>query len=151
MDQFENQIKDINPSLIILDFGTNDILYTDTVKPALENEIKEIIRKINRINPNTSILLCSTQDIYYKNKNISATEAYSKLLGKIAKEMNVCFWDWFWLSGGKAQLKTWESQGLAKSDYIHLTNNGYKVKGQLLFDAIENTYNYYSKTENQAK
>ena len=151
MDQFENQIKDINPSLIILDFGTNDILYSDTLKPSLENEIKEIIRKINRINPNTSILLCSTQDIYYKNKNITSTESYSKLLGKIAKEMNVCFWDWFWLSGGKAQLKTWESQGLAKSDYIHLTNNGYKVKGQLLFDAIENTLNYYSKTENQAK
>ena len=139
IDNFNKHLKTIKPDLVILDFGTNDFLFTDSIKPSLENEIKTIIATIRKTSPLTSIILCSTQDLYYKQKNINSTVIFSDLIKKIAKETETAYWDWFSVSGGKGSLKIWLNQSLAKTDMIHLTNVGYRIKGKLLFEAIENT------------
>lgn len=139
IDNFNKHLKTIKPDLVILDFGTNDFLFSDSIKPSLENEIKTIIATIRKTTPLTSIILCSTQDLFYKQKNINSTVIFSELIKKIAKETETAYWDWFAVSGGKGSLKIWLNQGLAKTDMIHLTNVGYRIKGKLLYEAIENT------------
>ncbi len=151
IDHLNKHIKSINPDLVVLDFGTNDFLYDDSIKESLESEIKEIITKIRLASPLSSILLCNTQDLYYHQKNIQSCEKYSLLIQKIAKEFDCAFWDWFWISGGNEELKTWLNEGLARTDLIHLTNAGYKVKGKLFFDAIENTIDWLNKNPDNTK
>lgn len=148
IENLNKQLKFISPDLVILDFGTNDFLYSDTIKQSLESEIKNVIASVRKSSPLISIILCTTQDLYYKQKNLNATEEYVKLIKKIAKETESAYWDWYTISGGKESLKTWLNQGLAKTDMIHLTNIGYRIKGKLLFEAIENTKNKIEKNQN---
>ena len=145
IEKFNSHLKTINPDLVILDLGTNDFLYDDSIKSNLRSEIVEIITNIRIATPLASVLLCTTQDLYYKQKNIESCEKFSSLLQGVAKELDCALWDWFWISGGPKVLKNWQSEGLARTDLIHLTNSGYKVKGKLLYDGIENTMAYIKK------
>ena len=145
IEKFNSHLKTINPDLVILDLGTNDFLYDDSIKSNLRAEIVEIITNVRIATPLASILLCTTQDLYYKQKNIESCEKFSTMLQSVAKELDCALWDWFWISGGPKVLKNWQAEGLARTDLIHLTNSGYKVKGKLLFDGIENTMDYIKK------
>lgn len=148
IEKFNSHLKTINPDLVILDLGTNDFLYDDSIKSNLRAEIVEIITNVRVATPLASVLLCTTQDLYYKQKNIESCEKFSTLLQGVAKELDCALWDWFWISGGPKVLKNWQAEGLARTDLIHLTNSGYKVKGKLLFDGIENTMTYLKKYPN---
>ncbi len=142
---FSKQIQSINPNLVILDFGTNDFLYDDSIKASLEQEIRAVVGKVRVATPLASIILCSAQDLYYKQKNIKSTEKFSKLISKVSKDLECGFWDWYWISGGSNSLKMWLNEGLSRQDLIHLTNSGYKVKGKLLYDAIQNSIDLFEK------
>jgi LysM repeat protein/lysophospholipase L1-like esterase len=145
IEKFNSHLKTINPDLVILDLGTNDFLYDDSIKSNLRAEIVEIITNVRIATPLASVLLCTTQDLYYKQKNIESCEKFSTMLQSVAKELDCALWDWFWISGGPKVLKNWQAEGLARTDLIHLTNSGYKVKGKLLYDGIENTMDYIKK------
>jgi len=149
IEKFNSHLKTINPDLVILDLGTNDFLYDDSIKSNLRAEIVDIVKNVRIATPLASILLCTTQDLYYKQKNIESCEKFSYLLQEIARELDCALWDWFWISGGPKVLKNWQAEGLARTDLIHLTNSGYKVKGKLLFDGIENTMSYLKKYPNR--
>ena len=145
IEKFNSHLKTINPDLVILDLGTNDFLYDDSIKSNLRAEIVQIVTNVRIATPLASILLCTSQDLYYKQKNIQSCEKFSTLLQGIAKDLDCALWDWFWISGGPKVLKNWQVEGLARTDLIHLTNSGYKVKGRLLYDGIENTMAYLKK------
>jgi hypothetical protein len=68
IEKFNSHLKTINPDLVILDLGTNDFLYDDSIKSNLRAEIVEIITNIRVATPLASVLLCTTQDLYYKQK-----------------------------------------------------------------------------------
>lgn len=129
----------LKPDMVILDFGTNDYLYDDLVKDELPNEIREIVKRIRQAAPNTAILLTSTQDLYYKRRNIRSGDKFADLMTSLAQELDCLFWDWYWVSGGRMVLKKWQAQGLAQADLIHLTGPGYRLKGRLLSEAILST------------
>ena len=143
LTHFSKQIQSINPNLVIIDFGTNDFLYDDSIKVTLEHEIKAVVGKVRVTAPLASIILCSTQDLYYKQKNVKSTEKFSKIINDLSKELQCGFWDWYSISGGANSLKMWLNEGLSRQDLIHLTNSGYKVKGKLLYDAIQSSIDLF--------
>jgi len=145
LTHFSKQIQSINPNLVIIDFGTNDFLYDDSIKSNLEQDIKAVVGKVRIATPLASIILCSTQDLYYKQKNIKSTEKFAKLISKLSKELECGYWDWYTISGGANSLKMWLNEGLSRQDLIHLTNSGYKVKGKLLYDAIQSSIDLFEE------
>ncbi len=136
---FADHFPSLNADLVIIDFGTNDILYTDKIADDMESQIKNVIAKVRYSAPRASILLTSTQDMYRKGKNIKSAEAFSDLVRKISQEENCAFYDWYWVSGGPRSMAIWQSRQLALPDMIHLSPAGYKLKGTLLTEAILNT------------
>jgi len=138
-DLFESQLPHHQPDLFILDFGTNDYLYDDSVKVELPDEIRDIVGRIRRAWPQTSILLTTTQDLYYKNRNIRSGDKFSALIASLANELDCAFWDYYWVSGGRGVLKKWQQEGLAQNDLIHLTSKGYRLKGRLFVEAMMRT------------
>lgn len=135
----ENQLKSINPDLVLLDLGTNDYIPGNRLPNDLEIKITDVIHKIRKAAPETTIALTTTQDMYRKGVNMSAGRALSLLIREIAKKEGCLIFDWYWISGGPGTMKQWVAYGLAQRDHIHLTGAGYKLKGQLLAGALENT------------
>jgi hypothetical protein len=96
-------------------------------------------------------LLTSTQDLFYKSKNVTSGIIFRDLIDSLAKKNNCLFWDWYAISGGKKSLEKWRDAGYAQKDLVHLTTKGYSLKGSLLFEAIQNTLDSLNKNTQMVK
>lgn len=146
-EKMPEQLSDVDANLVILDFGTNDYLYKDKIDEKLESQIIQIINIVKAAEPNTVILLTTAQDLYYKGRHIKSGDDFRDLIIKIAKNMDCLFWDWYSVSGGTKSLKHWRNEGFCQKDLIHLTVKGYKLKGDLLYDALVNSIDSLDKTD----
>lgn len=142
---FSAQLPTLNPDLVIIDFGTNDYLYDDSIKANLETEITEVIAKVRNAAPKASILLTSTMDMYRKGGHVTAGEKFSDLTHKIARKEHCGVFDWYWIAGGWKVMQKWQDSGIAQPDMIHLTVKGYRLKGKLLVDAMVRTQEWLQK------
>lgn len=140
LDKLPHQLPYINPDIVLLDFGTNDILYHNKVEPSLSTEVEKAIKWWRKMCPEVLIILTSTQDLYYKNHQITAGISFRNLMDSLARKNNCLFWNWYDLSGGLNTIRTWGTLGYAKKDNIHLTKDGYKVKGTMLYRSLMNTF-----------
>jgi LysM repeat protein len=141
LEKLPEQLTLIQPDLVILDFGTNDILYENRIEPTLSKEVEKAIAWWKSMVPEVLIVLTSTQDLYYKKHPITAGVLFRDLMDSLARKNDCLFWNWYDLSGGLNTIRTWATLGYAKSDNIHLTKIGYQVKGGLLYTSFINTLN----------
>jgi LysM repeat protein len=77
--------------------------------------------------------------LFKNGKYITAGVEFVELMDSLAQKNDCFFWNWYDLSGGYGTIKTWNELGYARKDGIHLTHDGYKIKGKLLFQSIINT------------
>lgn len=140
---FDAQFPTLRADIAILDFGTNDFMYSNSIPVTLEQEIIEVIKKVRVGSPEGTILLTSTQDMFRKGVNTTAAVEFSDMIRRIARDQKCLFYDWYWVSGGPEKIILWEKAGLAQQDLIHLTVKGYELKGDLFAQALENTINWY--------
>ena len=133
---FVPQMTALEADLVIIDYGTNDYLYDDYIRPELEGEIKRVIDRVRQAAPQASIILNSAQDLYWKGSNCRSGEPFSDLIHRIAKEKNCGVYDWYWVSGAQTTMSKWLGAGLAQPDMIHLGVKGYQLKGDLFADAL---------------
>lgn len=138
---FEQQLPYLNPDLVIIDFGTNDFLMTDKIDEKLESQIIKVIDKVRLAAPNASILLTTAQDLYWKKINIKSGLAFTEIIHRVAKEKNCAVYDWYWVAGGQTVMRDWVKAKIAQNDMIHLNEKGYRIKGDLLFEALRSTIN----------
>lgn len=137
--KFVEQVKILDPDVVIIDYGTNDFIYKNSILPELKGEILEVIHKVKQAAPSASIILTSSQDMLYKGRLISAGRKFELLIAEIAQEEQCGFWDWFDVSGGYKSMKSWQEAKWGRDDGIHLTQEGAQVKAGLLYDAMKNT------------
>ena len=140
---FDEQFNFLQPDIVLLDWGTNDIIYHNQISDTLEKTIVNTIKKIRSNNPNVSIILFSVQDMNYKGKNVTICKNFSDLIRKVAIQEGCIFYDWFYVAGGRYSMKKWESNLLGRKDNIHLTAEGYKLKSSLFLSAIINGLKEY--------
>lgn len=145
LDKLPEQAAVLKPDVVLLDFGTNDILYTNKIDGDLEKQIEKAIKKFRDINPEILIVLTSTQDLFYKGKYITAGVEFRDLMDSIAKKNDCLFWNWYDLAGGLKTIRTWYDEGYCQKDCIHLTKKGYDIKGQMIYKSFVNTYELYKK------
>ena len=87
------------------------------------------------------------QDSYLNNSNIENAYHYSNFIKEFCKNKDIAFYDYFTVAGGRYAMKKWNDSGLAQNDLIHLTTKGYKLKGELLTNALLNSYFKYVNLE----
>jgi LysM repeat protein len=145
------QLPHFQPDLVVLDFGTNDYLYNDKISDSLERQIREIIAKIRQICPKTTILLTTAQDLYWRRINVKSGLAFSELIQKIASETNCLLYDWYWVAGGQTVMRDWVKAKIAQNDMVHLNEAGYRLKGNLFYEALASTMRWIDEnpTKNQ--
>ncbi len=133
------QLQALEPDLVILDYGTNEYLYDDTIPPTLEIVIRDVIARIREAAPNASILLTSAGDLARKGVPIHSGPSFASLVKRIARSEGTAWYDWFAISGGQGSIFRWTERCLAQADNIHLNIWGYRLKGQLMAEALLKT------------
>ncbi len=135
-DFFDQQFAALNADLVVLDYGTNDLIYENEIPAGFERMVKDTIWRIRRNNPNAAILLTSVQEADYKGNNVTASAQYATLMRRIAQEENTLFYDWYTIAGGHASVAKWRDAGFASKDAIHLNGKGYRIQGAMIAHAL---------------
>lgn len=149
LEKLREQSEVLRPDLVILDYGTNNILYRNEVAETLPKSVSKAISNFREINPEMLIVLTSTQDLFYKGRYIDAGIELAGVMDSLARANEVLYWNYYDLSGGYGQIKNWEQAGYAQKDYIHLTPKGYRLKGYWWNASILNTLKFHTNHPNQ--
>ena len=149
LQKMEEQAAVIRPDIVIIDYGTNNILYTNDVPADLPDMVRKAVQKYRAVNPDVTIILTSMQDLYYKKRYIDAGIRYNFMMDSLAAVHNCLYWNFYDLSGGYKRIRDWNEKGFAKDDHIHLTQKGYDLKGLLLYKSFINTLAYVEKHPNE--
>lgn len=129
----------INPDLMVIALGTNDVFsgYADTVD--LRNNITALITKVRQLLPQTALLLVTPNDHLikkrYKNRVLSLA---CEIIRDVAKKEQCGIWDFYSIMGGDSSVRRWRKKELIHTDYVHLTKRGYAYQGELFYNALKN-------------
>jgi len=138
---FQDHLNLISPDLVILSIGINDAYEPTFTKEEFMANYDSLIGIIKEVNPNVAILLTTNNDSYYKRKEPNERALIVReSMYELAKKHQAAVWDMFEIMGGLNSIALWEKHGLAKKDKIHLTVVGYKLIGDLMFEAMIKAY-----------
>ena len=147
-DDFERDLELIRPDLIIFGIGINDAAEKDFEKNTFKRQYNELIKIIQRVNPDCALLFLTNNDSYKREKTKKRNRYEVNLNGEIVEEAfmelgkkyNAAVWNQFDIMGGLKSMQVWEEAGLAKKDKVHFTNEGYRLLGDLLYNALITRY-----------
>ncbi len=148
-DDFERDLNLIRPDLIIFGIGINDAADKDFEVKYFKSNYNKLIRTIQRVNPDCAILFVTNNDSYKKEKTKRKKDRYQvnpngriveEAFMELGKQYNAAVWNQFDIMGGLRSMQDWEEAGLAQKDKVHFTSSGYKVIGDLLYNALISRY-----------
>ena len=149
-DDFERDLKLIRPDLVIFGIGINDAAEKDFNTNYFMKNYSELIHIIKRVNPDCALLFVTNNDSYKYVKGRKKRKGYYEVnpngliveqaFLELGKKHNAAVWDQFDVMGGLYSMRNWETAGLAQSDKIHFTSDGYKLIGDLLYNAFISRY-----------
>jgi len=157
-----NMYANLNPDLIILEFGGNVMPYIKDEKAAKEygGWFKSHLNFLKKLNPNAAFIVIGPGDMSIKEKTEYVTypnlEHVRDALKHAANSSGCLFWDMYEVMGGKNSMPKWVNAepALAATDYIHFTPLGAKKIAEEFYANLIKMYNQYkgkstNKTEHQ--
>jgi lysophospholipase L1-like esterase len=136
------QLAYARPDLLIVSLGTNDAFGTYEGQTYYEL-VSGFIRKVRSENPQAAILLTTQPDTYYKAQKPASDLIVLTALLRIAQENDCALWDLASVMGGCDSIHWWRAEGLAGTDMLHFTQEGYTFQAQLLVDALNKGFEAY--------
>jgi lysophospholipase L1-like esterase len=145
-----DDLKLINPDLMIFAIGINDATSVNFNKDIFISNYEKIIKQVLEVNPECALLFITNNDSfrrYRRNYQVNRNgEIVEKAFFQIAEKYNGAVWNLFDIMGGLRSMQQWEDEGLAKRDKIHFTKKGYTILGDLLYNALTEKFSEYLKT-----
>jgi len=127
------------PALVILAYGTNEANSRNWTAEQYRADLTEVIARIRRAAPSASILMVGPPDCGKSRPLLHLTEVID-MQREIAGQQGVAFWDWRMHMGGAGMVDKWVMAGLGQADHIHLTTEGYRLIGNMLFAQMEKAH-----------
>ncbi|GAB5538282.1 MAG: GDSL-type esterase/lipase family protein [Salibacteraceae bacterium] len=138
---FQDQLPALNPDLVIMSIGTNDSSDPDYDSLTYRQNFREFLDMMRWANPECAFILTVPNDNYvrrkYHNDNLRSVQ---HIIYDLAKEYDAKIWDLYAIMGGSGSSKTWLNEGMMKSDLVHFTNDGYRLKGDIFYKAFREDY-----------
>jgi len=138
----EEQLHYIAPDAVIIDVGANDFYRGGLNQTEFTSNMSKMVDILRRYNKEITIIFSCSQDIYRGGYSLPECAVYSDLIASFSKANNTAFYDWYWIAGGRYSMLKWNSSMLSNRDLVHLSGQGYKLKGQLIAEAYEKTYEW---------
>jgi len=144
---FFEQVKSLNPDLVVIALGTNES-FDNMKSDDYMNQLDIFVESIRAQNGNVAILVVTPPPSYFKRKypNVFVADYAAKIL-KDAEAKNYAVWDLFAQFGGLYGVNRNYSKGLMAKDRVHYSKAGYEQQGDLLSEAILKTYNFYKTSK----
>ena len=144
-DDFERDLNLIKPDLIIFGIGINDAAEKDFEKETFKQNYSELISIMQYVNPDCALLFVTNNDSFKRiRKNKYEVNPNGKVVEQafmeMGKQYGAAVWDQFDVMGGLRSMQNWEKAGLAQKDKIHFTRDGYRLMGDLLYNALIENY-----------
>lgn len=142
--KFTEHLSVLEPDLVILAIGVNDAHGSNFSKEVFMKNYGRLLDLIEQAAPGCAILFVTNNDTYFRKKYVNYNAGPVKdAMFQMAKERGLSVWDVFSIMGGFGSMATWQANGLAASDRIHFTGAGYKLIGDLMFEALIHRYTTY--------
>ena len=147
----EEEMKLVCPDMIIFGIGINDAATTyDNFNPeTFKANYRTLIDKTKKVSPKAALLFITNNDCYQSvrtkrpNQN---TERVAQAFKELAQEYNGAVFDLYQVMGGQNSSAVWAQQQLMQSDRVHFTESGYRIVGNLIYNALvedfENSLNH---------
>ena len=140
-EYFAKDLELLQPDLVIFGLGINDAssAHFDTVEYA--KNYLQLIDKIRSVNPQCAFIFVTNNDNYSRVSKGKYTVNKRSImvqeqLHRLAKETQGAVWDLFHIMGGLHSMDKWRLASLAQTDRIHFTHKGYRLLGDLFFNAL---------------
>lgn len=138
---WQQELRAISPSLVILAYGTNEAFDDNIDITATRQLLVQKIQEIRQSSPNSAVMILSAPESLKSTSGACGTRpakltAIQQMQYEVAQSQNTLLWHWQQAMGGSCSMKSWVSQGLAAKDGVHFTNRGYQNLGKSLADDI---------------
>lgn len=147
-DDFERDLALVKPDLVVFGIGINDAAEKDFTVETFKQNYGQLISSILRVNPDCALLFVTNNDSF-KRKKVKRKRVYEvnpngkvvqQAFKEMAKDYGAAVWDQFDIMGGLKSMQAWEKAGLAAKDKVHFTRDGYRLLGDLLYNALVSDY-----------
>jgi lysophospholipase L1-like esterase len=140
-EYFEQDMRIIDPDLVIFGLGINDASGDNFDTLEFVNNYLTLLGRFKEVNPNCAFIFITNNDSY---KRIAKGKYAVNKCGSIVREQfyklaNMTksgVWDQFHIMGGLKSMDQWCHDKYAKVDRVHFTNKGYELLGDLFFNAF---------------
>jgi LysM repeat protein len=140
----EMELGSIRPDLVVLDISGNEYFAGGLNTATFADRLREVIARVKSGAPDAAILVTCSQDINrYRTTPHKDCGPAATLARMVAYETGCGFYDYHKVSGGCNSMNKWFAHGLAKLDRVHLSNEGYYLKGELFSNALLTTYHQF--------
>ena len=141
--------KDLNPGLIILQFGGNVVPYMNKGFEKYKRFFMRELKVIQKIAPGVPVIVIGPSDMSIKTKGRYETypnlEDIRDALKEAALESGFAFWDMYEAMGGRNSMPSWvyAEPALAISDFVHFNSRGARLISEMFYNALIYEYNIW--------
>ena len=151
-DKLKEQFRFLNADMVVFSIGINDAYESDFTRWSYEQNYDQLISILQEYNPNIAIVFTTNNDSYKKRGRYRYLNRNGLLVKQsmqdMSKKYGAAYWDMFEIMGGLDSSPTWVANGKMKRDKIHFTAAGYKLMGDLFFNAFMQKYGEYIASKN---
>lgn len=144
---FWQQLPALKADLYILSMGTNEAQRSVFKAAEFEQQVTAMIARIKEISPDASILITTAPDSYKGRGVNQVLRQLNQALTAYCNNHQIALWDLYRVSGGSGSALRWIQRGLMNRDRIHYTVEGYRIQGDLLWNALARGYNDWWETK----
>ena len=146
---FFEQIKALEPDLIIVSLGTNET-FGRMSADRYDEQATKFINALRNTYGECPILLTSPPPSLYKRKspNPLCEEYADRLIDNSVKD-NYSVFDLYRAVGGSQAMNRFIQHNLIAGDRVHYTRQGYLEQGKLFYDAFMSNYLNYKRKNKQ--
>ncbi|RYY53879.1 MAG: hypothetical protein EOO09_16385 [Chitinophagaceae bacterium] len=140
---FWRQLPALKADLYIISLGTNEAQRAAFAEQAFLREFNQFITRLRTASPGAAILVTTAPDSYKGRYSNKVLKALNQSLAAETNKLYLPTWDLYKITNGFGSAYSWSRRGLMSRDRIHFTAEGYRLQGQLLFNAVAKGYNEY--------
>ena len=132
---FQQQLKGLKPDLVIFGIGINDANSPNGEFNSLayQQNYEQLMLAFKAANPKCAFLFMTHTDSYYKKRNPNRNVLEARLRQiELATRYQQGVFDKFEAMGGLGSILLWQRKGLASTDKIHFTREGYQLLGKMM-------------------
>lgn len=130
-------VRQRDPALVILAYGTNEAVNPKFSPEQYRQDLTAAIQKVRRAAPMASILLLGPPDASRAGRPLRYLADVIEVQRQVAKQESVAYWNLRKWMGGTGSTNLWVRAGLGQQDHVHLTVEGYRLVGKMLFEDLE--------------